>query len=121
VDASGATVKSLLCLFVLAACSWSTPLMRAPKIPQPNFTYTVGPGMIVSLRLLDLPIGQSRCVVTYQTDAGEIFEIRHRRPKDEFLLLKGMHGFLTYTTNPEQIIQFRVTRPQNSIAISSIQ
>jgi hypothetical protein len=119
VNASGAEVKFLLCLFVLTACAWAKPLMRAPKAFQPNFAYTVGPGTIVSVRLLDLPFGKRRCVVTYQSDAGQIFEI-WQQPEEEFPLLKGMHGFLTYTMNPEQIISFRVTQPQNSTGLLSV-
>ncbi|MBV9608762.1 MAG: hypothetical protein JO187_04315 [Acidobacteria bacterium] len=84
-----------------------TSSVPRPAPAQPNFAYTVGPGTIVSLRLLDLPFGKRRYVVTYQTDAGEIFEIW--QPNEAVPLLKGMYGFLTYTTNPERVIEFRVT------------
>jgi len=104
------TLSSTLCLLLLSATAFSTPYVRKAADLQPNFAYTVGPGTIVSLRLLDLPFGKRRYVVTYQTDAGEILEIW--QPKDEVPLLKGMHGFLTYTTNPERVIEFRVTQRQ---------
>jgi hypothetical protein len=102
---------SIIFGFVLLAGSASAiPYKRSVPEFKPQFAYTVGPGTIVSLRLLDLPFGKRRYVVTYQTDSGEIYEIW--QPKDEVPLLKGMHGFLTYTTNPERVIEFRVTQRQ---------
>jgi len=108
------TLPCILSLLLLTAIASGTPSMRRADL-QPTFAYTVGPGTIVSLRLLDLPFGKRRYVVTYQTDAGEILEIW--QPRDEVPLLKGMYGFLTYTTNPERIIEFRVTRRQAPPAV----
>jgi len=101
----------IACLLLFTGTAFCTRYAEKQADLQPNFAYTVGPGTIVSLRLLDLPFGKRRYVVTYQTDAGEILEIW--QPKDEVPLLKGMHGFLTYTTNPERVIEFRVTQRQS--------
>jgi hypothetical protein len=109
------TLSFILSLLLLTAVASGTSSMRRAAELQPTFAYTVGPGTIVSLRLLDLPFGKRRYVVTYQTDAGEILEIW--QPKDEVPLLKGMYGFLTYTTNPERIIEFRVSRRQAPPAV----
>jgi hypothetical protein len=105
------TITLLLSLLLVSSGAFGTPSMRQRYVSQPSFAYTVGPGTVVSLRLMDLPFGKRRYVVTYQTDAGEILEIW--QPKDEVPLLKGMYGFLTYTTNPERVIEFRVTQRQN--------
>ena len=96
----------MLCLLLVTdpACGMQT--LRAAAVSQPTSTYTVGPGTIRAMRLLDLPFGKSRVVVTYEMDAGEVLEVS--QPSGGVFLLEGMRGFLTYTTNPETIIAFRI-------------
>jgi hypothetical protein len=48
-----------------------------------------------------------RCyTVKYKTEAGELIEIRYLQ--QDIPVLEGMYGLLTYSTNPEMILNFRV-------------
>jgi len=104
----------LLTLLILTASASGMQSVRAANNIQPVSSFTIGPGTIVSVRVLDLPFGKARLIVSYKTDTGDTLEVS--QPTDEILLLTGMHGFLTYTTHPERVINFRITEPQTSLA-----
>jgi len=93
-------------LFLPLAMAWSLPTERNSRPAEPKWTFTVGPGTIVAVHVLDVPF-LGRCyTVRYKTERGEVFEIRHLR--HDLPVLEGMHGLLTYSTSPEMILKFQV-------------
>lgn len=104
----------------LALClnpAWPTPINRVLTIPQPRTTFTVGPGTIISVRIVDLPFVETHYAVQYRTDDGELIEVWH--PGRNLILVKGMHGMLTYSTHPERIVRFRVVPPLTAVPAES--
>lgn len=93
-------------LWLCLATAWGLPTERATPVPQPTWTFTVGPGTIIAVRPLDVPFVGRSYVVRYKTERGELIEIRDRRQR--IPVLQGMHGLLTYSTNPEMILNFKV-------------
>ena len=75
-------------------------------IRQPSTIFTVGPGTVVSVHLLDMPFIRSCYVVKYKTDAGELIEVWH--PGKDIPVFQGMHGMLTYSIHPDRVRSFRV-------------
>ena len=53
-----------------------------------------------------MPFVGAHYAVRYRTDDGELIEVWE--PGRNLLLVKGMHGLLTYSTHPERILRFRV-------------
>lgn len=98
---------AFLGLCVVPACA--KPTIHQSLIRQPSSIFTVGPGTVISVRALDLPFAGTRYVVRYRSDDGELIEVWHAGR--HILLVNGMHGMLTYSTNPERILQFRVLAP----------
>jgi hypothetical protein len=98
---------AFLALWVAPACA--KPTIHQSLIRQPSSIFTIGPGTVISVRTLDLPFVGTRYVVRYRSDDGELIELWHL--DRNLLLVKGMHGMLTYSTNPERILQFRVLPP----------
>jgi hypothetical protein len=94
----------LLVIWVFQVAVATTTPAREP-IPQPSSVVTVGPGTVISVRVLDLAFAGKYFVVTYGTDRGGVIEVWHR---GKLLVLPGMHGMMTYCTHPEMIIDFRV-------------
>jgi hypothetical protein len=88
---------------VQAVAATTTPARQS--IPQPSSVVTVGPGTIISVRVLDLAFAGKYFVVTYGTDRGGIIEVWHR---GKLVVVPGMHGMMTYGTNPETILDFRI-------------
>lgn len=93
-----------MCLSVASA--WGLPRERASHSPQPNWTFTVGPGTVIAVHALDVAFVGRCYIVRYKTEGGEVIEIRDLRRS--IPLLQGMHGLLTYSTNPEMILNFQV-------------
>jgi hypothetical protein len=96
-------VCCLLVTSVFQAAAATAP-ERAP-IPQPSSVVTVGPGTVISVRVLDLAFAGRYFVITYGTDRGGAIEVWHRGKQ---VVVPGMHGMMTYRTHPEMIIDFRV-------------
>jgi hypothetical protein len=71
---------------------------------QPSSVFVVGPGSILSVRHLNLPFIKPFYAVRYKLDSGELIEVW--TPADGIILLKGMHGILTYSSYPEKIVNF---------------
>jgi len=91
---------------LLVASAWGKPTVRQDHISQPSSKFTIGPGTVIAVRALDIAF-MGRCyTVKYKTEAGELIEIRHLR--QDIPVLEGMYGLLTYSTNPEMILNFRV-------------
>ena len=106
-------------LFLCLASAWPNSTTHLIYIPQPATVFTVGPGTIVSVRILDLPFVQAHYAVQYRTDDGELIEVWE--PSHNILLIKGMHGLLTYSTHPERILHFRVVPlPQRAMPAKTI-
>jgi hypothetical protein len=102
-------LRKLLHIVAVAACltpAWGKATSELSLIRQPSTVYIVGPGTVLSVHLLDLPFIQPHYVVKYKTDGGELIEVW--TPRKDVLVLEGMHGILTYSTNPEKILSFRV-------------
>ncbi len=78
-------------------------------IRQPATTFTIGPGTVMSVRGLDMPFVGMYYAIQYRSDDGELIELWHS--DRNLLLVKGMHGMLTYSTQPERVLQFRVLAP----------
>jgi len=100
-----------LCLFVVSA--WGLPTERDHHSSQPRWTFTVGPGTVVAVHALDVAFVGRCYIVKYQTERGEIIEIRDLQHKGT-PVLEGMHGLLTYSTNPEMILNFQVVEPKSA-------
>jgi hypothetical protein len=94
----------LLVISVFQAAAATTPPAHEP-IPQPSSVVTVGPGTVISVRVLDLAFAGKYFVVMYGTDRGGVIEVWHR---GKLVVVPGMHGMMTYGTHPEMIIDFRV-------------
>lgn len=96
----------------LAACL--TPIvakttMALPVVRQPSTVFSVGPGTVVSVHLLDVPFIAPRYVIKFKTDGG-LIEVWH--PGTDIQVFQGMYGILTYSTHRERVRSFRVVRPQ---------
>lgn len=106
------SLKPAFLITFLSLCltsAWPDSTTHLLYIPQPAAVFTVGPGTIISVRILDLPFVEPRYAVRYRTDDGELIEVW--QPGRNILLVKGMHGLLTYSTHPERILRFRVIPP----------
>lgn len=102
-------MKRALQVAILSLCvatAWGLPRERVSRIAQPNWTFTVGPGTVIAVRALDVAFVGRCYIVRYRTERGEVIEIRDLRRS--IPLLQGMHGLLTYSTNPEMILNFQV-------------
>lgn len=102
-------MRKLLQMVCLAACltpAWATTTLELSAIRQPSTVFVVGPGTVVTVHLLQLPFLEPLYAVKYKTDGGELIEVW--TPRKEILVLEGMYGVLTYSTNPERILNFRV-------------
>jgi len=107
--------KRVLAAFIIGILLLSAvPLASAtvppehPHIPDMEAVVTVGPGRIISVRRLDLPFSREIYVVKYRTDADSIIEVWHH---GKLAIVQHMHGMLSYSQHPEQIIGFRVVQP----------
>ena|SRR5450755_4227386 len=101
--------RKLLQVACLAACltpGWAKTTLELSVSRQPSASFTVGPGTVVSVHLLDMPFIEPHYAVKYKTDDGELIEVWH--PGKDIPVLQGMHGMLTYSTHPEMIRSFRV-------------
>jgi hypothetical protein len=102
-------LSKLLQIVALTACltpAWGKSTSELSFIRQPSTVSIVGPGTVVSVRLLDLPFIGPHYAVKYKTDVGQLIEVW--TPGKDVLVLEGMHGILTYSTHPEKILSFRV-------------
>ena len=101
-------IKQILraaCLLTLLNPAWGKPTMKLPLGRDPCTVFIVGPGTIISVHQLDLPLIELRYAVKYKTDDGQMIEVW--TPGKGLVLLEGMHGELTYSTHPEKILNFR--------------
>lgn len=105
-------MKAILLLAPMALCvvpARAEPTLQLTLIRQPAIIFTIGPGTVLSVRVLDLPFVGTRYLIQYRTDDGELIELWHS--DRNLLLIKGMYGMLTYSTHPERVLQFRVLEP----------
>ena len=104
----------ILCLTSL----WGKTTSEMRFVRQPSAAFTVGPGTVISVHVLDMPFGGRRYAIKYRTDGGEVIEVWH--PANYSPVLVGMYGMLTYSKNPEMILNFQVmqqsSRPAQSAA-----
>ena len=103
----------LAILSLSAVCAWTLPTEHPNPISQPKWTFTVGPGTIVSVHALDVAFVGRCYVVKYKTERGEVIEIRDLR-HGNIPVIAGMHGLLTYSTNPETILNFQIVEPKSA-------
>jgi hypothetical protein len=104
-------IKKILCAAFLLALlnpAWGEATTKPPLVRKPSTTFIVGPGTIVSVHRMDVPFAGAYYEVKYKTDGGELIEVW--TPTTGILLLEGMHGELTYSTDPERILNFRLAR-----------
>jgi len=102
-------LSKLFQIVALTACltpAWGKATSELSFIRHPSTVFIVGPGTVVSVHLLDLPLIKPYYAVKYKTDGGELIEVW--TPGKDVLVLEGMHGILTYSTQPEKILSFRV-------------
>lgn len=85
---------------------WGKSSSELSFIRQPCAVLMVGPGTVLSVRLLDLPFVKPHYAIKYKTDSGDLIEVW--TPGMDVLVLEGMYGILTYSTHPEKILNFRV-------------
>jgi hypothetical protein len=102
--------KILLAAFFVTLLNpaWGKGTTKLPLGRDPCSVFIVGPGTIVSVDQLDLPFIGLHYAVKYKTDDGRLIEVW--TPGKGIVLLKGMHGDLTYSTHPERILNFRPVR-----------
>lgn len=103
--------KRLLLMICLAASvtpAWAETTLHFSEVRQPSTTFVVGPGMVVSVDVVDMPFTKPRHVVKFKTDGGQLIEVS--QPGGDILLLPGMYGIMTYSTHPEMIRRFRLMR-----------
>ena len=81
-------------------------LQLVPPTRGPVFSFSEGPGTIISVRTLSLPFVKPRCAVAFKTDQGELIEVWHSGT--EVPVIEGMRGTLIYSMHPEEILGFRV-------------
>lgn len=60
------------------------------------------------MRIIDLPFAGRFREIKYRTYAGEVIEVRDPEAENQVVLIPGMEGILTYATQPERIVGFRV-------------
>jgi hypothetical protein len=106
-----ALVAGIMLLSALPLASATMPPQH-PHIPDIESVLTVGPGTIISIRRLDLPFSGQIYIVKYKIDARRTIEIWHH---GTLALVQGMHGMLTYSQHPEQIISFRVIQRRTEV------
>jgi hypothetical protein len=102
-------LRKLLQTMALIACltpAWGKETLKLPFFRQPSTVFVVGPGTVMTVHLLQLPFLEPRYAVKYKTDGGELIEVW--TPRKDILVVEGMHGILTYSINPERILNFRV-------------
>lgn len=102
-------LRKLLQIMALAAClklAWGKETLELSFFRQPSTVAVAGPGTVVTVHLLQLPFIEAHYAVKYETDAGELIEVW--TPRKDVLVVEGMYGILTYSTNPERILNFRV-------------
>jgi hypothetical protein len=93
-------------MVLLIASAWGKPTVRQDHISQPSSKFTIGPGIVIAVRALGAPFIGRCYTVKYKSDGGELIEVRH--PRQDIPVLEGMYGLLTYSTNPEMILDFRI-------------
>ena len=86
--------------------AWGKETLELSFLRQPSTVFVVGPGTVVTVHLLQLPFLSPHYAVKYKTDSGELIEVW--TPRKGILVLEGMYGILTYSTNPKRILNFRV-------------
>ncbi len=102
-------LRKLLQIMALTACltpAWGKETLKLSFVRQPSTVQVAGPGTVVTVHLLQLPFVEPHYAITYKTDRGEVIEVW--TPRKDILVVEGMHGILTYSTNPERILNFRV-------------
>jgi hypothetical protein len=102
-------LRKLLQIMALTACltpAWGKETLELSFFRQPSTVFVVGPGTVVTVHLLQLPFLEPHYAVKYKTDSGELIEVW--TPRKDILVVDGMHGILTYSINPERILNFRV-------------
>jgi hypothetical protein len=102
-------LRKLLQTMALIACltpAWGKETLKLPVFRQPSTVFVVGPGTVMTVHLLQLPFLEPHYAVKYKTDSGELIEVW--TPRKDILVVDGMHGILTYSINPERILNFRV-------------
>jgi hypothetical protein len=100
--------RKLLQIMALIVCltpAWGKETLELSFFRQPNTVFDVGPGTVVTVHLLQLPFLEPHYAVKYKTDSGELIEVW--TPHMNIVVLEGMYGILTYSTNPERILNFR--------------
>jgi len=106
-----AMIKQVLRAAFLVALlnpAWGKATTKVPLGRDPCSVFIIGPGTIISVDQLDLPFIGLHYAVKYKTDDGRLIEVW--TPGKGIVLLKGMHGELTYSTHPERILNFRPVR-----------
>ena len=101
-------ILSAAFLLTLLNPAWGKATLKLPLGRNPCTVFTVGPGTIISVHQLDLPLIELHYAVKYKTDDGQLIEVW--TPGKGLVLLEGMHGELTYSTHPERILNFRPVR-----------
>jgi hypothetical protein len=115
-------LSKLLHIVALTACltpAWSKSSSELSFIRRPSTVSIVGPGTVLSVHLIDLPFIKPHYAVKLKTDGGELIEVW--TPGKDVLVLEGMHGILTYSTQPEKILSFRVVEQTSKSSQSSEQ
>lgn len=101
------TTLQLLLMVVCLNAAWGKETTAQTALQQPRTVFVVGPGTVLSVRLMDLPFVDPYYAIRYRTDGGELIEVwTHGR---QIVLLEGMHGMLSYSTHPERIVNFQMS------------
>ena len=106
-----AMIRNILCAAIVVTLlkpAWSEVTTKLPLSQSPCTVFVIGPGTIVSVHRLDLPLTQAHYAVKYMTDDGRVIEVWN--PGEDPLLIEGMHGEMTYSIHPERILNFRLVR-----------
>jgi hypothetical protein len=101
-------IRKVVCAALLVALlnsAWGKPTTKFPLVRKPSTIFSVGPGTIVSVHRIDISFAKPYYAINYKTDGGELIEVW--TPEMGILVLEGMRGELTYSTNPERILNFR--------------
>src|SRR6185295_10440546 len=71
-------IRNTLQLLLMVVClnaAWGKETTAQTALQQPRTVFVVGPGTVLSVRLMDLPFVDPYYAIRYRTDGGELIEV----------------------------------------------
>ena len=103
-------LTAIISSVMLALCvsSGATIFLSRTRCPEEKSVFVSGPGVITLVRVIDVPFAGRFREIKYLTYNGEVIEVRDAEAEHQVLLIPGMTGILTYATQPERVVGFRM-------------